>query len=87
MSLRAAITDLMETFGARYPKGAEYLARLDALKPSLPSHPASQAALATLAREALMANPLIDFDQLLLVKRRPLKKDRKKRLDVPPGGG
>ncbi|NQT38869.1 MAG: NPCBM/NEW2 domain-containing protein, partial [Planctomycetes bacterium] len=63
-ALRRAITDLIETFGPRYPRGPEFLARLDAWE-------RGDAPLAQLRREALLANPLLDFDRLLLVRRRP----------------
>lgn len=63
-SLRAAIVDLTKTFGGRYPGGDGYLKRLDALGPN----PDPQA-LAALRREALLANPLLDFGKLLLIRR------------------
>jgi len=72
-SLRLAIQDLIDTFGPRYPQGPEYLARLDAL--AVHSEKVSgtfseiERSLAALAREALLANPLLDFDRLLLVQR------------------
>ena len=77
-ALRRAIVDLIETFGAKYPQGPKYLARLDALekkRESLPWTSIEEAEaiydkLAALKREALLANPLMDFDRLLLVKRR-----------------
>jgi len=84
-ALRMAIADLVETFGAEYPKGKEYLQRLDALEESLrptPGGPAQDAplqqaeAFLALRREALLANPLLDFDRLLVVKRRPFKDGR-----------
>lgn len=63
-SLREAIGDLTKSFGARYPGGAEYLKRLDALGPQ-----PDPAALAALRREALLANPLLDSAKLLCVRR------------------
>jgi formylglycine-generating enzyme required for sulfatase activity len=63
-SLRAAVGDLVKTFGERYPDGEKFLQRLDALGP----HPAAEA-LAALRREALLANPLLDFDQLMFIRR------------------
>jgi formylglycine-generating enzyme required for sulfatase activity len=60
-ALALAIDDLCLTFGDRYPRGAEFRQRL----PSTPDGPA----LEELRREALLANPLLDFDRLLLVKR------------------
>ncbi len=68
-SLRLAITDLMKSNGARYPRGAEFLARLGELEPKLPS-PEAAKAYEALKSEALMANPLLDFDKLLLVRRK-----------------
>lgn len=66
-TLRLAIEDLTATFGPRYPKGAEYLKRLDAIAEQTPA--GEDGPLAALAREALLANPLLDFDRLLLVQR------------------
>lgn len=63
-TLRLAIEDLVATFGDRYPKGTEYLTRLKQLEES-----ADNAALELLRQEALLANPLLDFDSLLLVRR------------------
>ena len=78
-ALRLAITDLSKTFGPRYAKGREYLKRLDALEQSLQSAGSKPEeleelrhvgdALVLLRREALLANPLLDFDRLLLVRR------------------
>ena len=75
-ALRAAIGDLIETFGPRYPKGPEYLARLDELAKA---DPLDARKLADLRREALLANPLLAFDRLLVVKRR----DRSPSLGLP----
>jgi len=73
-ALRAAITDLIETFGAEYPQGAQYLERLTALESMAKLEPSDSknitTSLVTLRREALLANPLIDFEQLLFVKRK-----------------
>ncbi len=63
-TLRVAISDLKKSFGDRYPQGAEYLKRLDALGPA-----PSADALAALRREALLAHPLLDFDRILLIER------------------
>lgn len=83
-ALRMAIRDLTQTFPSRYLQGEEYLAELDAI---LPHRDEIQVGLARgetdaiaqakrlldLQREALEANPLLDFDRLLLVRRRPIK--------------
>jgi len=76
-ALRLAIGDLIEGFAARYPKGPEYLRRLDALEEKLKDAsgaPAEEAQklnddLRALRREALLANPLLSFERLLLLKR------------------
>ena len=72
-ALRHAIQSLSSTFGPRYPQGAEFLQRLDQLESRL-NRPDDAAAarqeLVALRREALVrANPLLDFQELLLVKR------------------
>ncbi|MBI2950041.1 MAG: SUMF1/EgtB/PvdO family nonheme iron enzyme [Verrucomicrobia bacterium] len=91
-ALRRAIEDLTRTSGPSYPRGSEFLARLDRLERrasdekrgnNLPpphaqseveenSRPAEDLAnqAQDLMREALLANPLLDFDQLLLIRRR-----------------
>jgi formylglycine-generating enzyme required for sulfatase activity/cytochrome c553 len=66
-SLRLAIEDLIETFGQRYPQGREYLARLESLEQGSGSGDLTE--LTALGREALLANPLLSFDKLLLVRR------------------
>jgi len=63
-SLRRAVKDLAASFPDKYTKGAAYLARLDALAKT-----PDEAKLTALAREALLANPLLSFDKLLLIKR------------------
>jgi len=84
-SLRLAITDLIETFGQRYPKGQKYLEHLDSLeelsKVTLSSFnqkdDSAKTALSKLAHDlnklrydALLSNPLLNFKKLLLLKRR-----------------
>lgn len=72
-ALRLAIEDLRSTFGAKYPHAAEYLARLQALERERDTMVGQEVRLATelqqLRRDALLSNPLLDFDRLLLVKR------------------
>jgi formylglycine-generating enzyme required for sulfatase activity len=66
-SLRLAIDDLMKTYGSEYPQGEEYLERLEQLESRLAANDQSaQADLDALAEEALLANPLLDFDQLIV---------------------
>jgi formylglycine-generating enzyme required for sulfatase activity len=84
-ALQRAIEDLVATFGDRYGHGREFLKQAadyekqaTAIEASVRAGDAKaaqgSAALATkieaLRREALMANPLLDFDKLLLVRRR-----------------
>ena len=65
--LRLAIEDLVKTFGAKYPKGGEYLERLGKLEARLTAKDqAARAELESPAKEALLANPLIDFDRLIV---------------------
>ncbi len=73
-SARLMIDDLIQTFGEKYPKGADFLKRLDQIDAKLKSDPNSAAAareLDTLIREASLANPLLDFDKILCVRRKP----------------
>ncbi len=70
-SLRLAIRDLMETFGGRYPRGPEYLAELDRLEAAASSGDASfEQQFQRLRYRALLENPLLDFDKLILLKRK-----------------
>jgi formylglycine-generating enzyme required for sulfatase activity len=77
-ALGRAIADLIATFGDRYPKGREFATRLETLLASMAA--AQQAKdgekslalskdLLALQREALTANPLLDFERLLYVRR------------------
>ncbi len=69
-ALRLAITDLKETFGDKYPRGDEFLRRLATLENSRDAEVTARAAeINRLRCEALLANPLLDFDRLLVVKR------------------
>ena len=82
--LRLAIEDLRITFRARYSRGAEFLQQLQALEQrqaelqrAVAASEANArqtvtefaAAVARLRAEALLANPLLDFDRLLVVRR------------------
>ncbi len=83
-ALRMAIGDLTDTYGSSYPLGGEFLKRLDALEKKLVEIADQQAAggkgepedagqaaeaLEALRREALLANPLLNFDKLMIVQR------------------
>ncbi len=79
-ALRLAVCDLVDTYGLRYENGPRYLQQLDAIEPQftaigdgvvrgdLAALTRAEAVLA-LQREALLANPLLDFGRLLFVKR------------------
>lgn len=79
-ALRLAIADLVQTFGVKYSKGKEHLTRLGGVEEAVPqilegAAKGESAALRTaeelaaLQHEALLSNPLLAFDRLLLVKR------------------
>ncbi|MBI2481733.1 MAG: SUMF1/EgtB/PvdO family nonheme iron enzyme [Planctomycetia bacterium] len=72
-ALRRTIEDLTASFGQRYPRGKEFLARLNEIesqrKDSAQDGKSAEALLA-LQKEALLANPLLDFERLLLVRRK-----------------
>jgi hypothetical protein len=76
--LERAIVDLKQTFGPKYPRGDEFLSRLNWLKQELIG-PANNRRLPVarfddfqkLKRDALLANPLLDIDRVLVVKRKP----------------
>jgi formylglycine-generating enzyme required for sulfatase activity len=85
-ALRLAVTDLTEAFNGTYRDGSRYLRRLAAIEKSLADAlsgegPQSLADLEriesliagfdNLRRKALLANPLLDFDRLALVRRKP----------------
>ncbi|MCK4815654.1 hypothetical protein KA005_07790, partial [bacterium] len=69
-ALRAAIEDLMSTFGDKYPDGGEYLTRLRDIE-----RRGNQAEFESLRREALIANPLIGSNPILFVVREQYKSD------------
>jgi formylglycine-generating enzyme required for sulfatase activity len=62
-AVRMAIEDLCKSFPNQY-KGDAFLKRLEALEKK-----PDEKALLGLQREALLANPLLDFDRVLFVKR------------------
>lgn len=69
--LRRAIEDLIRTFGDQYPKGREYLARLKAIEDGdALEETDTPEALIALQKEALLANPLLDFEKLLVIRRK-----------------
>ena len=69
-ALRAAIKDLLSTFGDEYPNGGEYLTKLREIEQR-----GNQAEFEWLQRKALIANPLISDNPLLFVVREQYKSD------------
>ena len=73
-ALCLAIQDLSRSFPDRYTRGAQWLKQIADMESRASSANPTQlvalgAELATLRHEALLANPLLDFDRLLLVRR------------------
>lgn len=98
-ALRMAVEDLIGSFPETYPNGAGYLAELDTLRAEHDAlldaaDPEGLARLGerfvALQREALLTNPLIDFDRLLLIRRRAdrlgLPMNYQGNDDLPPTG-
>ncbi|MHC4099014.1 MAG: TolB family protein [Planctomycetota bacterium] len=80
IALRAAIEDLITTFGPRYPKGNEYLTRLDTIKRRLKQAQKSdiseiKADFTNLQRQAMLDNPLVSGRPILYVLRPQYKSD------------
>ena len=69
-TLREAILDLKAAFGPRYPQADAFLARLAGLEES-----ADPAGLRQLAREALIANPLVSGQPILYISRKQYRPD------------
>lgn len=77
-TLRLAIDDLSNTYGDDYPNGADYLLQLQSLRQSTPlDHKSKTKQFLALQQNALLDNPLLRFEQLLVVKRK-----RKSREDI-----
>lgn len=78
-AVRAAVTDLMETFGGRYADGERYLRRLEEIESR--ARAAGEGAEAVrgefdaLRREALVANPLVSGRPILFVVRKQYRPD------------
>jgi hypothetical protein len=72
-SARRMILDLSKTFEGKYKGGAGFLERLSAIETTLKATPddaAAKGALETLIREASLANPLLDIDKILVIRRK-----------------
>ncbi|MCP4452539.1 MAG: hypothetical protein GY809_13850, partial [Planctomycetes bacterium] len=72
-SARRLIEDLTEQFGEQYVGGAGYLKRLGRIETRLKQDKndmSTQAALAVLIRTASLANPLLDSDRVMVIRRK-----------------
>jgi len=72
-SARRMIEDLNTTYGEKYRGGKEFLRRLGSIEARLKangSDASAHADLQTLIREAALANPLLDVDKILVVRRK-----------------
>jgi hypothetical protein len=79
-SLRAAVLDLVATFGERYPLGAAFTAELARLEPGLETgtaaeRQAARVAFEALQKRALVANPMVRDHPILFIARRQYKAD------------
>ncbi len=79
-AVRAAVTDLVRTFGERYPAGNGFLGELDSIAAGLGASDAAERAaaaseLARVQRAALLANPLLTAHPILFVVRRQYRPD------------
>ena len=71
-SARRMIEDLGRTFGEKYKDGPAFLSRLERIEVKLGQDRGdrkARGALEALIREASLANPLLDFDKLLVLRR------------------
>ena len=80
-SLRLAVSDLMATFADRYPRGPQFLAKLDAFgrraggAAALDELSTLHSELLALERETLLANPLLIDNPILFVVRHQYRRD------------
>ncbi len=78
--LRLAIEDIAESFGSDYPEAGQYLKKLAELEKRAGSvktkaeADAVSADFAALQKKALLANPTLDFDEILMIRRNPKAK-------------
>ena len=73
-SARLMIEDLIKTYGNEYAGGQEFLKELTELEAKLAENKDdgdAKKALAALIKKAALANPLLDFDKILVLKRNP----------------
>lgn len=91
-AMRLAVEDLSNNFPDKYKNGPEYLREIDAYEQRLPQITSAldrgdgSAAeqvdkIVALQRAALLSNPLLNFDKMLLIKRKPLGDPRRSKGD------
>ena len=71
-ALERSIRHLLEEYGDAYPQGKSFLRRLGQIRTAFISKPQDTAlteAFIQLQREALLANPLLDFDEVIFIRR------------------
>ena len=87
-AMRRTIRDLANTFSEQYPRAEEFLRRVAVFEQRLPRIQSGLEqgrefavreveGFVALHREALLANPLLDLDRVLLIKRKPLGDPRR----------
>ena len=87
-AMKLAVKDLMKNFPEKYTNGEKYLRAIENYENRLPKikkalERSDKAAtgqvdeIIALQRRALLSNPLLDFDKLLLIKRKPLDDPRR----------
>ncbi|MDO5582230.1 MAG: SUMF1/EgtB/PvdO family nonheme iron enzyme [Planctomycetia bacterium] len=75
--LRLAVEDIAESFGSEYSQSGKYLNRIADLEKRSESVKTKQEAdillkeFAALQKEALLANPMLDFNEILMIRRDP----------------
>ncbi|MCL2709367.1 MAG: SUMF1/EgtB/PvdO family nonheme iron enzyme [Planctomycetaceae bacterium] len=74
-TVRRAVLDMIQEYGDRYPNGAQALSALDdfdkrfaAISADSPEGKALQTDFATFQRVVLLANPVLDFDKILVIR-------------------
>jgi len=85
-ALKLAVRDLAKTYPHEYTQGDQYLRELEKYEKLLPeisagakeSDSAAVEQIVALKRKILLDNPLLDFDRLLVIKRKPLGDPRRR---------
>lgn len=70
--LERSIRHLLEEYGEAYPQGEDFLKRLEEIRSAFqeePQGPNLAQAFVELQREALLANPLLDFNEVIFIRR------------------